>query len=199
MKANTRTIAGLGLFTAIVVVLQLTGAAIKFGIFSITLTLAPIIIGAALYGLGAGAFLGLAFGVAVLISGDAAPFLTLNPAGTVAVVLLKGALAGLAAAAVYKALEKKTILGAVITAGITAPVVNTGIFVLGCYLFFMPLINEWAAAAGTENAGKFIITGIVGINFLVELAVNLVLSTVIVRIIKLLQKQMALRDNKQNQ
>ncbi|MBR3150329.1 MAG: ECF transporter S component, partial [Eubacterium sp.] len=67
MKQNTRKIAGLGLFAAIVVVLQLTGAAIKFGVFSITLTLAPIIIGAALYGIGAGAFLGLAFGIAVLI------------------------------------------------------------------------------------------------------------------------------------
>ena len=195
MKANTRTIAGLGLFTAIIVVLQLTGAAIKLGMFSITLTLAPIIIGAAIYGLGAGAWLGLAFGIAVLISGDAAAFLTLNPAGTVATVLIKGMLAGLAAAAVYKAIEKKNKLAAVITAGVTAPVVNTGVFVLGCYLFFMPLINEWAAAAGAENAGLFIITGVVGFNFLVELAVNLVLSTVIVRIITVLQKQMK-KDNK---
>lgn len=189
MKTNTRKIAGLGLFTAIVVVLQLTGAAIKFGVFSITLTLAPIIIGAALYGLGAGAWLGLAFGVAVLISGDAAPFLAVSPAGTVITVLLKGALAGLAAAAVFKAIEKKSVLGAVITAGITAPVVNTGVFLLGCLAFFMPTINEWAAAAGVESAGKFIITGMVGINFLVELAVNLVLSTVIVRIITALKKQ----------
>lgn len=189
MKTSTRKIAGLGLFTAIVVVLQLTGAAIKFGVFSITLTLAPIIIGAALYGLGAGAWLGLVFGVAVLISGDAAPFLAVSPAGTVITVLLKGALAGLAAAAVFKAIEKKSVLGAVITAGITAPVVNTGVFLLGCLAFFMPTINEWAAAAGVESAGKFIITGMVGINFLVELAVNLVLSTVIVRIITALKKQ----------
>ena len=194
MKKNTRTIAGLGLFTAIVVVLQLTGAAIKFGVFSITLTLAPIIIGAALYGIGAGAWLGLAFGIAVLISGDAAPFLAVSPAGTVATVLLKGALAGIAAALVYKALEKKSTLAAVIVSGITAPVVNTGVFILGCLLFFMPTINEWAAGAGVESAGKFIITGLVGVNFLVELAVNLVLSTVIVRIITVLRKQMK-RDN----
>lgn len=190
MKQNTRKIAGLGLFAAIVVVLQLTGAAIKFGVFSITLTLAPIIIGAALYGIGAGAFLGLAFGIAVLISGDAAPFLAISPAGTVAVVLLKGALAGVAAAAVYKLLEKKNKLAAVITAGITAPVVNTGIFLIGCIAFFLPTINEWATAAGFDNAGKFMLTSFVGINFLIELAINLVLSTVIVRIITLLQKQM---------
>ena len=189
MNAKTKMIAGLGLFTAIVAVLQLAGVAIKLGMFSITLTLAPIIVGAALYGLGAGAWLGFVFGVAVLISGDAAAFLAINPVGTVAVVLLKGTLAGLAAGAVYKALEQKSKLGAVITAGITAPVVNTGIFVLGCYLFFMPLINQWAAGAGAENAGLFVLTGVVGLNFVVELAVNLVLSSVIVRIIKLLIKE----------
>ena len=197
MKKNTRLITGLGVFTAIVLVLQLTGAAIKFGVFSITLTLAPIIIGAALYGIGAGAWLGLVFGVAVLISGDAAPFLAVSPAGTVVTVLLKGTLAGVAAAAVYKAIEKKNTLAAVIASGITAPVVNTGVFVIGCLVFFMPTINEWAAAAGVESAGKFIITGMVGINFLVELAVNLVLSTVIVRIIEVLRKQMK-RDNQNN-
>ncbi len=195
MKQNTRAIAGVGLFTAIVLVLQLTGAAIKFGVFSITLTLAPIIIGAAIYGLGAGTWLGLVFGIAVLISGDASAFLTVNPVGTVLTVLLKGALAGLAAGAVYKAIENKNKLGAVITAGITAPVVNTGVFLIGCLLFFMPTINEWAAAAGVESAGKFIITGMVGVNFLVELAVNLVLSTVIVRIINVLQKQMKKNNN----
>ena len=189
MKTNTKKIAGLGLFTAIVVVLQLVGVAIRLGVFSITLTLAPIIIGAALYGLGAGAWLGLAFGISVLISGDASAFLAVNPVGTVAIVLLKGVMAGLAAAAVYKALEKKSKLGAVISAGIAAPVVNTGIFVIGCYLFFMPIINEWAAAAGAENAGAFVLTGVVGLNFFVELAVNLILSTVIVRIITLLQKE----------
>ncbi len=197
MKKNTRLITGLGVFTAIVLVLQLTGAAIKFGVFSITLTLAPIIVGAALYGIGAGAWLGLVFGVAVLISGDAAPFLAVSPAGTVVTVLLKGALAGVAAAAVYKAVEKKNTFAAVIVSGITAPVVNTGVFVIGCLVFFMPTINEWAAAAGVESAGKFIITGMVGINFLVELAVNLVLSTVIVRIIEVLRKQMK-RDNQNN-
>ena len=99
MKTNTKTskVVGLGLFTAIVVVLQFLGSFIKFGPFSITLVLAPIVIGAALYGIGAGAYLGLVFGATVLISGDAAAFLTINPIGTVIIVLLKGMLAGLAA------------------------------------------------------------------------------------------------------
>ena len=189
MKTNTKKIVGIGVMTAIVVVLQLLGSFIKFGVFSISLVLVPIIVGAALYGIGAGAWLGLAFGITVIASGDAGLFLAANPAGTFVTVLLKGVLAGLAAGAVYKAIEKKNKLAAVITSGICAPVVNTGVFILGCWLFFMPLISEWAAAAGAENAGLYVITGVVGVNFFVELAINLVLSTVIVRIINIANKE----------
>ena len=55
---NTQKIVGLGLFTAIVIVLQLMGSFIRFGTFSISLVLVPVVIGAALYGAGAGAWLG---------------------------------------------------------------------------------------------------------------------------------------------
>ena len=44
---NTQKIVGLGLFTAIVIVLQLMGSFIKFGTFSISLVLVPVVIGAA--------------------------------------------------------------------------------------------------------------------------------------------------------
>ncbi len=105
MKTNTKKIAGIGLLTAIVVVLQLLGSFIHFGLFSISLVLIPIVVGASLYGIGAGTWLGLAFGITVLVSGDAAAFLTVNPGGTVVTVLLKGALAGLLAGGVYKLCE----------------------------------------------------------------------------------------------
>ena len=183
MKTNTKKIVGTGLFTAIVVVLQLVASAIKFGPFSITLVLAPIIIGAAMYGIGAGAWLGFAFGVTVLISGDAAAFLTINPAGTVITVLLKGTLAGLAAAVVFKALKNVNTLLAVILAGIACPLVNTGIFLIGCRLFFYSTIQQWAACMGIENAAVYMITVLVGVNFIIELLVNLVLSSAIVKII----------------
>ena len=67
----------------------------------------------------------------------------------------------------------------------TAPVVNTGLFLLGCVLFFLPTITEWGKAAGFENVGAYMVTVFVGLNFLVELAVDLILSPVIVRLIKL--------------
>lgn len=110
MKTNTRKIAGVGLLTAVVVVLQLLGSFIHFGPFSISLVLIPIVVGASLYGVLSGAWLGLAFGITVLISGNAAAFLAVNPGGTVITVLLKGALAGLWQVQYTKQLKRKTRL-----------------------------------------------------------------------------------------
>lgn len=188
MKTNTKTskVVGLGLFTAIVVVLQLLGSFIKFGPFSITLVLAPIVIGAALYGIGAGAYLGLVFGATVLISGDAAAFLTINPIGTVIIVLLKGMLAGLAAGLVYSLISKASSLAGVIVAGVVCPIVNTGIFLVGCYIFF----QEWLVAVFGTTGFVTVVAGLVGVNFLVELGINMVLSTAIVKIINLGKKQL---------
>ncbi|MBQ2509866.1 MAG: ECF transporter S component, partial [Erysipelotrichaceae bacterium] len=91
---KTKNITGIGILMAIVIILQLLGSFIRFGPFSISLVLIPIVVGAALYGPFAGGLLGLTFGVVVLLSGDAAPFLAVNVFGTVLTVLLKGALAG---------------------------------------------------------------------------------------------------------
>ena len=188
-RFDTRKLTGLALFTAIVVILQFLGAFIRFGPFSISLVLIPIVVGAALYGVLAGAWLGFVFGLVVLLSGDAAAFLVINPIGTVLVVLLKGALAGLCAGAVYKALCQKNETVAVIAAAVAAPVVNTGIFLLGCLLFFLPTITEWGQAMGFESVGKYMILGLVGGNFLFELLFNIVLSPVIVRLIRLGKKE----------
>ena len=48
----------------------------------------------------------------------------------------------------------------------------------------MDTIKEWAAGAGFENAGAYMVTAFVGLNFVIELAVNLVLSSAIVAIIE---------------
>lgn len=185
-NTKTQKIVGIGLFTAIVVALQLLAASIKFGPFSITLVLAPIVIGAALYGVGAGAWLGIAFGLSVLISGDAAAFMTINPAGTVITVLLKGMLAGLAAGLIYKALEKTNKTVAVVLAGIACPIVNTGIFLAGCYLFF----QEWLVSVFGTTGFATVVTGLVSVNFAVELGINMVLASVIVRVIDIGKKQL---------
>lgn len=190
MKTKTQKVVGMGLFTAIIVALQMLASAIKLGPFSITLVLAPIVIGAALYGIGAGAWLGLTFGVTVLISGDASAFLTINPIGTVLTVIAKGMVAGIVAAVIYKAIEKKNKTVAVVAAGIACPIVNTGIFLIGCYLFF----QEWLITVFGTTGFATVITGLVSVNFAVELGINMLLASVIVRIIDLGKKQLAKKN-----
>lgn len=267
-RFNVRTLVGLGLLTAIVIVLQFIGAAIRFGTFSVSLVLMPIVVGAALYGVGAGAWLGLVFGVVVLLSGDANTFLAINPFGTVVTVILKGVLAGAVSGLVYTWLAKLfsrsltverlavvltccilliggavmlyfgiklksapvdptaeavaspavyliifgivlLVVGialiayelikkpdldmsaAVFAAAAVCPIVNTGIFLLGCRLFFFDTIKEWA---GGTNVGTFMIVGLVGLNFIFELSVNLILSPAIVMLIRFGEKSIAKRS-----
>lgn len=169
--------------TAIVVVLQAVAVAIRpTGIFNISLVLVPIVVGAALYGYKTGAWLGFVFSVVVLFT-DSAAFMTVNALGTIITVLVKGTAAGLVAGLVYLWLEKKNRYMAVIAAAIACPVTNTGLFLVGCLLFFMDTINGWASAAGFANAGTYMIMGLVGVNFLIEMVLNIILSSAIIRII----------------
>ncbi len=183
-KTDTKKIVGIGLLTAIVIVLQMIALGMRFGMFSITFVLVPIVVGAALYGYKAGAWLGFVFGVVVVLT-DAGAFLAVNVIGTVITCLVKGAAAGLVAGLVYQLLSKKNEMVAVAVAAVVTPVVNTGIFLLGCVIFFMDTINGWAEGAGFDNVGVYMIVGLVGINFLIELGINLVLNPAIVRIIRI--------------
>ena len=183
---STKRLVLCAVLTAIVAVLQFMGAIIKFGPFSISLVLVPIVVGAAICGTGAGAWLGLAFGITVLLSGDAALFMAVNIPGTIATVLLKGMLCGLAAGLVYISLAGKYIYIAVIAAALVCPIVNTGVFLLGCKIFFMDTIREWAVQAEFgDNAGGYMIISLVGLNFIAETVINIVLSPIITRLIKM--------------
>jgi len=184
-KKQTETLVLGAILTALVIVLQLLGSFIRFGMFSISLVLVPIVIGAAKCGWKIGAWLGFIFGATVLISGDAAAFLAVDVLGTILTVLLKGTACGLVAGITYKLLKKYNRYLAVVAAAIVCPVVNTGVFLLGCLVFFLPTITEWGVAAGFTNAAAYMFLGLAGGNFLFEVGANVVLAPVIIRILNL--------------
>lgn len=186
---DLRRLTALSLLAALVAVLACLGNFIKLGPFPITLTLCPIIIGAALYGPSAGAFLGGVFGIVTLLTGilgwDGGAVMMLINASAVGLVILclgKAIAAGWAAGTVYRLLARngreKT---AVVVAGIVCPLTNTGIFILFMLTVFRKTLAVWA---GGSNALVYVFTGLAGINFLVELAVNMILSSAITMIIK---------------
>lgn len=178
---------GTGILAAIIVVLQVVTTYFPTKPFSITLALIPIIIGAAVFDEYVGAILGGVFSIVVIImcvigaDVGGAMVWNANPFLCIVVCMLKGVAAGYVSGLVYRLISKKNTIIATVVAGISAPVVNTGIFLLGLSIFFRPVLFAWA---GKTDIVFYILFMLTGLNFLVELGVNMVSAPIIVRILK---------------
>ena len=206
-KQKTLRMVEMAMLVALVVVLQMLGSFIKIGPLPMSFVLVPIVIGACLLGTSSGAVLGGVFGVVTMIMGiagiDGFSFLLweANPVWFVTLCLLKAIAAGACSGLVYSLLGKlfgeKYVYLRTVIAAVTAPIVNTGIFVVGMLLFFFETMQGLPAmfpdAFGQfENAFQLLFLGLAGFNFLGELVVNLVLSPAIVRIIAAVKKKLKL-------
>ena len=190
-KISTEKMVLISLFTALVALLSYLGGFIKIGgLASISLTLIPVVLGAALCGPWAGAWLGGVSGVVFFMTADAAFWLGLSAFGTVLTVMVKGICAGLAAGYVYKLLEKKNRYAAIMTAAVVAPVVNTSIFLIGSLIFFIDAVRDMAAGEGM-GIGGFLIVGFVGLNFVFELIVNIAVAPALARVMDIAKKKFA--------
>ncbi len=180
---STEKMVLLALLCAIVAILSYFGGFIKIGgLASISLTLVPVVLGAALCGPVAGAILGGVSGAVFFATADAVFWFGLSIPGTIITVMVKGILAGLAAGIVYKLLEKYNRYLAIMASAVVCPVVNTGIFLIGCLVFFIDTVSAGAVAEGL-SLGAYLIIFFVGLNFVFELIVNVILSPAIARII----------------
>ncbi len=187
---------GLAILTAIIVTLQVVTTYFPVKPFAITLALIPIVIGAALFGSGAGAYLGAVFSVVVIlmcvfgVDVGGAMVWNANPFLCVVVCMLKGTLAGFLSGVVYNAVAKKNGIAGAALAAVVSPVVNTGVFILGMMFLFKPLLESWA---GGSDVIYYAVTGLAGINFLVELGVNIILVPVVVQVVNAVRKSKALK------
>ena len=182
-KEQIRKLTLAAMLTAVVVVLALLGTAIRFGVFNINLALVPIVIGAAMLGVSYGAWFGFVNAMVILLSGDAGPFFAVNAAGTVITVIAKGVLAGLVSGLAYRLLVTYNKYAAVVVAALLCPVVNTGIFVLGCRLFFWDTLAVWAQGTDAKSTFSYVVTFLVGVNFLLEIGINVILAPAIALIL----------------
>ena len=165
--ASVVRLTSLALLAALVVVLQTVASGIRIGPVPISLTLVPIVVGAILFGPGAGAGLGAVFGVVCLIAGitGADEFTNVlwvaSPFWLVVVCVGKAVLCGLCAGLV--------------------------VFAIGMLTVFKPVLQDYA---GGTNIVYFLFVAFIGVNFLVEFAVNAALSAAIARIVQAVQKQL---------
>ena len=132
------------------------------------------------------------FGLVCLIAGvtgaDQFTYLlwTASPFWLIVVCVGKAVLCGLCAGLAAKALEKKQTLSC-IAAALVAPVVNTGVFAVGMLTVFRPILAQYA---GGTDVVTYLFVAFIGVNFLVEFAVNAVLSAAIARIVQVVRKQL---------
>ncbi len=187
----TRKLTVFAILTALVVVLQIWGGFIKIGGTSLTFVLVPIVIGGYFLGVWGGAALGLIFGLVTIVQGIIVdPFTTFlfgeAPVMTVAICIVKGTAAGLVPALVFKALGKKNMLLASFVAAACAPIMNTGLFIAGCFII-SDVIAKIAAESGV-SVTYFLIIVCAGINFLIEFAINIILAPAVNRVITVVSK-----------
>lgn len=189
-QTSVQTLVMGAILTALVILLQcLATYTTFFGPFSTAIGLIPIVIGAAKCGPKVSSWLGLVFGAVVLLTGGGALFFAFDVPGTIITVLAKGIACGLAAGLVYKALEKVNFYLAVVAAAVVCPVVNTGVFLLGCAVFFLPHAEGIASAVGLTVSGMEVFFALATANFLFEVGMNLVLSPIIVRVLNIAKKK----------
>jgi len=189
-RMSTETLVMGALMTALVVVFQCVATYTTFfGPFSTAIGLIPIIIGAVMCGPLIGAWLGLIFGVVVLVTGGANLFLAFSVHGAIITVLVKGALCGFVSGLVNKLLKNVNRDVAAIAASVACPIVNTGIFLLGCVLFFMPYADSIAEAIAMDVTGMDLFLALATGNFLFELGMCIILSPIVVRILNIKRKK----------
>ena len=190
-RFDTKKFSILAILLALVVLLQLFLGQIRIGQTGFSVVLIPIVLGSILLGPSAGCFLGFVFGFITLMAGimgtDALTTLYFqsNPIGTVLICLGKGCAAGAVPGLLYKLLKDKNEFLSVVLASLSAPVLNTGLFILGSLIFMFPVIRE----NYNPDVLYFLVILCAGVNFLVELAVNTVLIPVIWRVIKTFGKE----------
>ncbi len=189
-----RNIAWLAILLALTVVLQIWGSAINIGGASLNLSLIPIVVAAILLGALAGAIMGFVCGVVILITVvmGLEPLSLLmfqdHPFITVTLIFVKTTAAGFVAGLIYKAFShKKPYLGTFVAA-IAAPVVNTGLYILGALL-----MSDTITASGYADGMSviyFLVVAVAGVNFLLELAVNLVAAPAVYTVEKAVKRRM---------
>ena len=176
-RITTQQIVGTGLLLALEIIFQVIGNYLQFGPVNINISLVAIVLAAVMYGPLSGAVLGFFNGIITLFSPSTqALFMSVSPVGTVVTCLLKCTIAGLVAGLVFKLFKKKQLVGAIL-ASVLVPIINTGIFAIGCLLFFRPLLITYSGSEQIGDMMTFLIVGFIGWNFIFEIITTVVVST----------------------
>ena len=195
MKKNAffsaKNITVLAILTALVIVLQAFGGSFNIGAATLNFTLIPLVLGAIVLGPLAGAFLGFISGLVVLIQVILAPagfyyiIWTNSPFVPTMICLVKTTVAGFVSGWLFRLLEGKNRYLAVFIASGVVPVINTGLFILGCLCMW----DTIALMSDGMNVFMFVLVGLVTFNFFIEFAINLLVAPGLHTVYNVVEKQ----------
>ena len=192
---TARNVALLGILIALVIVLQLFASAIPMFGVTLNFSLIPIALASILLGWFGGAIVGFACGLVVWITmavlGQEPSTAALFQASPIILTIMcigKTTISGLVSGLVFKWVSKKNSFLAVVISAVIIPIVNTGIYMLG-----MVIMQDAVAAflsLQTWSAGIVftVVFGLIWLNFVLEMAINLIFIPIIHRVIKVVQK-----------
>jgi uncharacterized membrane protein len=192
-QINARTITWFAILLALVIVLQVFASSIPLGIAKVSLTLIPIVLGGMILGPLFGGLLGLAFGIITLIAGiTGADYFTSvifadHPLLTALVCIVKATAAGVGSAYVYKLIYSKNKYVATFVAAGAAPIINTGLFILGALTMSDTLNANFVESGSTVI--YFLVIGCAGLNFVFEFVLNMLVSPAIYRVCEIIEKK----------
>lgn len=192
---STRNVTYLAVLLSLVILFQTFSGFMRIGNASFNLSLVPIVLGGILLGVWAGALLGFTFAVVVLLTllGDpmSLAIMSAHPVFFVFSCLFRGVVTGIVPALLFKPIAKKNKYAATFVAAATAPVVNTGIFILSMLVMSGTLMDVMGDVVAGMQPIYVIVVLIVSFNFFIELAINLILSPAIYTVTKVVEHRIA--------
>ena len=195
---TAKHIATIGVLMALVIVLQMFCGSINIAnLITLNFSLIPIVLGAIVLGPVAGALLGFANGIVILIQVILTPsgfyyiIWTYSPVITTLICIVKTTAAGFVGGIVFRLISKKNTLAATFTAAAIVPVINTALFILGCLCMTDTILIYQGTLPDYDgmNIFIFICVGIVTVNFFIEFALNLIVSPALNSVYRVVEKQ----------
>ena len=192
--SKSRRITYFAILAALTTVLQLVGNTARIGIVTLNFSLVPIVVSGLLLGAWYGAALGALTGLIILLNngvlgadGFTNVLFATDPAVIIIVCILKTAVAGGVCALIYKAFKRKNEYLGVFLASASVPVINSGLFAGGMFLIVPSLIEAGFMTEG-DSAFAVVLLGFIGLNFIFEVAVNLIVAPAVYRVVKIVDK-----------
>ena len=191
---TAKTVSVLGILVALVIILQLFASAIPMFGVTLNFSLIPIAFAGIMLGWLGGAIVGFACGLVVFITmavigqePSTAYFFQVSPLILTVMCISKTTVAGLVSGLVYKIFSKKNVHFAVGVSALIIPIINTAIYLTGIVLMREHAANFMGLSTSSADVVFTVVFGLIWLNFVFEMIVNVIFIPLIYRVIKVLK------------